>query len=124
VSHLPFTIRYMDHDDLPQRPPQSADGARGRSGIRYCVASAEVRDVQATGWRPSPAPLRSRPTVRRPVGVLHAFDLELDEALCGVLEVLHIFTNASWGGPLGKGTLCEDCFSELVTRLSEDDPPN
>lgn len=111
----------MDYDDLSRRSPGSGNQAPRHTGIRYCVASTQVRDVQATGWRPPPAPRRSRPTVQQPVGILHAFDLELDEALCGVPERLHIFTNARWGGPLGKGTLCEGCFIELVARLSEDD---
>ena len=82
--------------------------------IRYCVASAEVRYVSPRGWRPGPAPRRSRPTIHRPHGVLHAFDLQIDAPLCGTEESLHVFTNASWGNGLGQGSLCAECIATFV----------
>jgi hypothetical protein len=82
--------------------------------IRYCLAASEVRYVRASGWRPGPVPRRSRPTIHRPQGILHAFDTQLDAPVCGTEGALHIFMGASWGGMLGQGTLCPDCLAFFV----------
>jgi hypothetical protein len=53
------------------------------------------------------------------MGLLHAFDLELDELLCNGPETFYVFPNDRWAGPLGEGALCEECFAEFIKRTED-----